>query len=424
MPETERKFDLVLYGASGFTGAYILEELLRAEEGAGLRFAVAGRSEPKLRETLRKVGGFVDRDLSETPLLVASTDDAASLDALAARTRLIVSAVGPFRTHGEPLVRAAVRHGTHLVDISGEPAYQERVQLEFDAEAKRTGACVVPGCGWDSIPCDLGVLFLRRRFEGVVSHAESFVRFDNPAGYPINDGTFQTLLLSMAGRDRLGDTRRRLMPERPRHAAFRPPKRGLVWWERDLRAWAIPFPGADRSVVQRSQYHEATVNGKYPIALETYTLTTSWLSSVLVIAWFALLAVAVRVPPLLRFCQRHPDGVSFGAFSRHGPKREQVQKARFTYFVRGTGWPTDEPQFEQPPARALTVRCDGPDAGYVGTARCVLGAAFTILRDGQHLPKGGVFTPAVAFERTDVFERLAKLDVTFRVDESVGRAAA
>ncbi|KAI6198514.1 Epimerase [Aphelenchoides besseyi] len=411
---SEREFDVVIYGASGFTGAYILEEFVKNADG-NLRFAVAGRSEEKLRKTLQKVSEFLDRDLAKTPIVIATTEKPETLNSLASRTRLIINAVGPFREHGEPVVRAAVKNGTHHLDISGEPAYQERIQAAFHDEAKKTGSCVVPGCGWDSIPCDLGVQFLRKNFDGVVSHAETFVKFENPDGYAINNGTYQTLLLSLAGRDKLRETRRVIMPEKLEKTKFRPPKRSPIWYADDFRSYVIPFPGADRSVVNRSEYYQATQNKNYPITVNTYILNSSWFQSFLIMLWFAALSVAVRVPFLFNFCRENPDLVSFGSFARNGPKREQVKKAKFTYYVQGHGWDREVNANEEP-KKKLTVRCDGPDAGYIGTARCVLGAAFTILKDEQKLPGGGVFTPAIAFEKTNIVDQLAKLDVTFRVD--------
>ncbi|KAI6212471.1 Sacchrp-dh-NADP domain-containing protein [Aphelenchoides besseyi] len=286
----------------------------------------------------------------------------------------------------------------------GEPAYQERIQAAFHDEAKKTGACVVPDGDWDSIPCDLGVQFLRTKFDGVVSHAETFVKFETSrSGYAINDGTYQTLLLSMAGRDKLRETRRVIVPEKLEKTKFRPPKRGPIWYADDFGSYVIPFPGADCSVVNCLEYHQATENKK--ITVETHILKTSWFQSAMILLWFAALSLAVRMPFLFNFCRENPDLVSFGSFSRNGPKREQVKKAKFTYFRN---------ENEEP--KKLTIRRDAPDAGYIGTARSVLGAAFTILNDEQKLPGGGVFTPAVAFEKTNIVDQLAKLDVTFRVD--------
>ncbi|KAI6212439.1 Sacchrp-dh-NADP domain-containing protein [Aphelenchoides besseyi] len=296
----------------------------------------------------------------------------------------------------------------------GELAYHKRIQAAFHDEAKKTGACVVPYGDWDSIPCDLGVQFLRTKFDVVVSHAETFVEFETSrSGYAVNDETYRTL--SMAGRDKLRETRRVIMSEKLEKTKFRPPKRGPIWYANDFGSYVIPFPGADRSVVNCLEYHQATKNKNYPITVETYILKTSWFQSAMILLWFAALSLAVRVPFLFNFCCENPDLVSFGSFSRNGPKREQVKKAKFTYYVQGYGWKGERNENEEP-KKKLTVRCDGSDAGYIATARSVLGAAFTILNDEQKLPGGGVFTPAVVFEKTNIVDQLVKLDVTFRVD--------
>ncbi|KAI6170782.1 Epimerase [Aphelenchoides bicaudatus] len=410
---TNRKFDIVLYGASGFTGAYALEEFVKSEYADRFKLAVAGRSEQKLKKVIDDVAKLTGRDLSKIPVIIADSSNENDLNEMAKQTRLIINVVGPYRLYGEAVVKAAVENGASHVDISGEPAWLEKMQLKYSEKAKETGSVVVGACGWDSIPVDLGIEFLRSKFPGTVAYAETFAQLHHPQGYAVNTGTYQTLLLALTGQDRVGETRRRLMPEKLNKQ--KTPKHSVIWYNNELQSHVIPFPGADRSVVNRSQYYETVVNKKTPIAIETYILKPSWMESALTILWFGLLSIVCKFQPILRFCQKNPELVSFGSFSSRGPRRELVKQAKFTTYIQGNGWKNvKEPQSGVEPNSKLTVRVDGPDAGYVATSGCVLSSALTVLED--KLPVGGgVYTTAVAFENTKILDRLASFNITFNV---------
>ncbi|MDF3934331.1 saccharopine dehydrogenase family protein [Pseudomonas citronellolis] len=149
------EFDLVVYGASGFTGRLVAEYLGQA--GAGVRWAMAGRDAGKLAAVRAELG------LPESiPLLVADAADPASLRAMAERTRLVLTTVGPYQLYGEPLLAACVEAGSDYVDLCGEPAWMRGMIDRYDDAAKRSGARIVFSCGFDSIPFDLGVYFLQQ----------------------------------------------------------------------------------------------------------------------------------------------------------------------------------------------------------------------------------------------------------------------
>uniref|UniRef100_A0AC34G8L9 Saccharopine dehydrogenase NADP binding domain-containing protein n=1 Tax=Panagrolaimus sp. ES5 TaxID=591445 RepID=A0AC34G8L9_9BILA len=94
---------------------------------------------------------------------------------MAKKAKVIVNVVGPYRLYGEAVVKAAVENGASHIDISGEPAFLEKMQMKYSETAKKNGVYVVGACGWDSIPCDLGVNFLKQHFDGTLNHAETFV---------------------------------------------------------------------------------------------------------------------------------------------------------------------------------------------------------------------------------------------------------
>ena len=155
--EQSRTYDIVIFGATGFTGE-LTAAYLAEHAPAGLRWALAGRNPGKL-EAVRDPLAAIDPALAELPLLHADSTDDASLRAVAESTRVVITTVGPYLLHGEPLVAACAAAGTDYVDLTGEPEFVDRMYLEHHDAAVATGARIVHACGFDSIPHDLGAYF-------------------------------------------------------------------------------------------------------------------------------------------------------------------------------------------------------------------------------------------------------------------------
>lgn len=149
------EFDLIVYGASGFTGRLVAEYLsLRYGSGGEVRWAMAGRDAAKLAAVRDEIGAA-----SSTPLVIADASDPASVKAMVGRTRAVITTVGPYQLYGEPLVAACAEAGTDYLDLCGEPAWMRLMIDAYEAKAKASGARIVFSCGFDSIPFELGVLF-------------------------------------------------------------------------------------------------------------------------------------------------------------------------------------------------------------------------------------------------------------------------
>ncbi len=154
------KFDVLVYGATSFVGQILCRYLIeRTAGGARLRWAMAGRSAGKLEEVRRSLGEAA----ANIPLQVADAADEQALRALVASTRVIVSTVGPYALHGEPLVRACAEAGVDYCDLTGEVQWIRRMIERYEELARRNGARIVHCCGFDSIPSDLGVHFLQQQ---------------------------------------------------------------------------------------------------------------------------------------------------------------------------------------------------------------------------------------------------------------------
>lgn len=154
---SNREFDIIIYGASGFTGRLVAEYLQAEYKGTELKWAMAGRNAEKLASVRDEMG-----IPASVELVTANSDDPASLAAMAARTKAIITTVGPYQLYGEPLLKACAEGGTDYVDLCGEPAWMRDMIHQYDDVAKASGARIVLSCGFDSIPFDLGVYFLQR----------------------------------------------------------------------------------------------------------------------------------------------------------------------------------------------------------------------------------------------------------------------
>lgn len=151
------EFDIVVYGASGFTGRLVAEYLATEYRGSDLRWAIAGRSLDKLAVVRDAIGA--PRDL---PLIAADAGDPASLETMVSRTASVLSTVGPYQLYGSGLVAACAAGGTDYLDLCGEPIWMRQMIDAHEAQARKTGARIVFSCGYDSLPFELGVFFLQQ----------------------------------------------------------------------------------------------------------------------------------------------------------------------------------------------------------------------------------------------------------------------
>ena len=234
-----RDFDVIVYGATGFTGRLVAEYLVGAYPARG-RWAMAGRSAAKLAEVRDLIGAPAD-----TPLVVADADDPVSLKAMAERTAVVLTTVGPYQLYGSALVGACAAAGTAYVDLCGEPAWMRQMIDAHEAQAKRTGARIVFSCGFDSIPFDLGVLTLqevaRERFGRPVPRVKGRVR-TMKGGF--SGGTAASLKATLAAAARDPSLLKLLASPFALTPSFTGPHQptGLIpEYDKTLGAWVAPF---------------------------------------------------------------------------------------------------------------------------------------------------------------------------------------
>ena len=246
--ERERHFDLALFGATGFTGGLTAEYLAR-NGPAELRWALVGRNRERLDRVAARLRE-IDSTVPEPELIEADATSPASLDAVATSARVVLTTVGPYLLHGEPLVAACAAAGTDYADLTGEPEFVDRVWIDHHEEAERSGARLVHCCGFDSIPHDLGAQFTVAQLpEGVPLRVSGYVRM----GASFSGGTYHSAINALAhGRRAAGVAKeRRRRESRPADRRVRSAK-PRVSRQPGLGGWTLPLPTIDGSIVRRS----------------------------------------------------------------------------------------------------------------------------------------------------------------------------
>lgn len=419
----ENRLDLVIFGATGFTGQFVVEEVAQiAEEEGVTKWGIAGRNKTKLEAIRRQAAKETGKNLDDVALIVADVSDDESLRQMAKQAKVVVNCVGPYRFFGEQVVKACVENGASHVDVSGEPLFLEGMQLKYNEQAAKSGCYIIGACGFDSIPADLGITFLQQNFKGDLNSVEAYIRIKSgPAGYRgIHYGTFQSAIHGFANRKQLPPLRRQLCPKRAPKPNYRLQPRGTMHYSDVINAWCIPFPGTDRSVVVRTQQFNYDHRGQRAVQMLPYITVGSWFTTVFTLFAGAMFALMCSFGWTRGLLEKYPRFFSWGSVSHDGPTREQMAQTSFTMTFVGEGWkerlssPSD--QYQTTPDTNIRVEVHGPEPGYVATPICLVQAAVVILKEAEKMPgSGGVLPPGAAFTDTSLIPRLEKRGVTFQV---------
>jgi short subunit dehydrogenase-like uncharacterized protein len=367
----QRAHDIVLFGATGFTGALTAEYLAR-NAPRQTRWALAGRNRAKL-EALRERLAAVAPSAAELPLLVGDVKDPTSLRELAAATRVVITTVGPYALYGEPLVAACADAGTDYVDLTGEPEFVDLCYLRHHARAVESGARLVHCCGFDSIPHDLGAMFTVQQLpEQVPLRVEGFVR----AGGVLSGGTFYSALTAFSrARETASAHKQRAAADRPAPGREVHLIRGRPHREPAVDGWAVPLPTIDPQVIRRS----ARVLDRYgpDFSYGHYGVVKHLAVAAGAAGGLAGLFVLAQVPPARKalLYLRQPG---------EGPTETQRAKAWFRVRFVGEGG-----------GQRVVTEVAGGDPGYGETSKMLAESALCLAHD--ELPdSAGQVTTAVA----------------------------
>jgi short subunit dehydrogenase-like uncharacterized protein len=366
-----RDLDIVLLGATGFTGA-LTAEYLAEHAPSGLRWALAGRNRAKL-ESVRDRLAKVDPALADLELVEADSGDRTSLDAIVRRTKVVISTVGPYQQYGEPLVAACAEAGTDYVDLTGEPEFVDRMYVAYNDVAQKSGARIVHACGFDSIPHDLGAYYTMKQLgaKGPVA-LRGVVR----AGAMASGGTFHSALNQFARARQMREARvaRRRAEPRPEGRSSKAVA-GKPHRDKVLGLWLLPLPTIDPFIVARSGAALPAYGPRFTYSHYAGTKTLRYAAGGAV--GVTAIAVAAQVPPLRNFLLgRVKQG--------DGPSESRRAKSWFSvdFVAEGDG-------------RTVHTKVSGGDPGYGETAKMLAESALCLAFD-DNPPTAGCVTTAQA----------------------------
>lgn len=421
--QPEQRLDLVVFGASGFTGKHAIIQVLKLSKEKGLlSWGIAGRNEKKLKSVLKDVGDKSGEDLSNIKIIIADVMQEDSLEKMAKSAKVIVNCAGPYRFYGEPVIKACLANGTHHVDVSGEPQYMEKMQLLYHKEAEEKGLYIVSACGFDSIPAEMGLVFLKKNFDGTINSVETYLESWTEGNHKggIHYGTWESAVYGLAHANELGSLRRQLFPQRLPKLEPKLKPRSLVHRTNLVEGWCVPFPGSDKSVMIRSQYHYYEKEKQRPVQINTFVAFRSLIALVAVALVGAVFSLLTRWRCGRSLLLKYPRLFSLGFVSHEGPSEESQENTFFAVNLSGEGWneklaePLD--QFAEPTNKRMIVKVSGKNPGYSATCAMLVGCAFMILTESEKMPgQGGVYPPGAAFAKTSLVNFLGEKGIKFEV---------
>ncbi|MEU6220743.1 saccharopine dehydrogenase NADP-binding domain-containing protein [Streptomyces sp. NPDC047022] len=382
--KSDRAYDIVLFGATGFVGE-LTAEYLDAHAPDGLRWAIAGRSTAKLERLRDRLTGK-----NGPEVLRADVSNPGSLLELARGTRVLATTVGPYLEYGEELVAACADAGTDYLDLCGETEFVDLMYVRHDARARETGARLVHSAAFDSVPHDLGAYFTVRQLpEGVPLTVDGFVRTEAR----VSGGT----LASALGQAARGPQMLAAARDRARHEPRLPGRRvqaplGVPRFAKEVGAWALPLPTIDAQVVRRSaralECYGPDFRYRHYAAVETLPFALGGVAAV------TALVAAAQVPPARRWLSdRYRPG--------QGPSPERRAKSWFSVRFVGEGG-----------GQRVFTEVAGGDPGYDETAKMFAEAALSLAFDDLPGTSGQVTTAQAMGDA--LIDRLRAAGITFR----------
>jgi short subunit dehydrogenase-like uncharacterized protein len=389
--ESNREFDIVVYGATGFTGRLVAEYLHRQYGVNGeVKWAMAGRSIDKLVAVRDEMGVG-----SDVPLVVADADDIESVKKMVASTSVVLTTVGPYQLYGNELVAACAAQGTDYVDLCGEPAWMHKMIAEHSATAEKSGARIVFSCGFDSIPFDLGVFFLQQHavsaLGSTVTRVKGRVRAMKGS---MSGGTLASFRATMeaAGRDR-----------------------SLIGVLRNPFALTSGFEGAEQPLGNKPEYDQALQSWIAPFVMASINTKNVHRSNLLlghhygedfVYDEMMVTGPGEKGEAIAKAISEDTSMAKSTIMPGEGPCKEERENGLYDVLMVG----------EHADGRSVRVSVKGDrDPGYGSTSKMIAESAVCLVKNPQ-LASGGIWTTAPVMG-AELIERLqANAGLTFTVE--------
>ena len=386
----KREFDIVVYGASGFTGRLVAEYLAGCKD-ATTRWAMAGRDTAKLAAVRDEIGARKD-----IPLIAADASNPQSLRDMARRAHVMLTTINPYQLYGAELVAACVAEGTDYADLCGEPAWMRQMIDAHDAQARKTGARIVFSCGFDSIPFDLGVLFLqteaKKRFGAPFARVKGRVRKMRGT---FSGGTAASLKATMAAAAKDPNVVTLLKDPFSLTPGFQGPKQPSGMkpeYDEDFGVWMAPFVMA---AINTRNVHRTN-------ALTGFSFGKDFVYDEMVMT-----GPGEKGEQIAKGMAAAGSGMEGdkGPKPGEGPSKEERENGFYDLLFLGVG----------PDGRKLAASVKGDkDPGYGSTSKMIAETALALAADDSI--EGGVWTPGAAIG-LPLADRLQKnAGITFAIE--------
>jgi short subunit dehydrogenase-like uncharacterized protein len=390
---TSQKFDLVVYGATGFTGKLVAEYLATHYRGdSALRWAMAGRSLDKLAAVRDEIGAPAD-----TPLIAADASNPDSLKAMVAQTKLVLTTVGPYQLYGNELVAACAETGTDYVDLCGEPVWMRQMIDKHQPAAEKSGARIVFSCGFDSVPFELGVYFVQQQARKVLGAAASRVkgRVRGMSG-TLSGGTaasakatFDAVAKDLSLVSILKDA----FALTPGFKGPKQPSGNKPAYEEDLQSWTAPFMMA---LINTRNVHRSNMLMGFPYGQD-------FVYDEMVLTGPGEKGEANAKKVMAANAEKTgPNAPKPG----EGPSKEERENGYYNLLFVAIA----------PDGRQVRATVKGDrDPGYGSTSKMISECAVGLLRDGAGV-KGGFWTPGAALQDSLIKRLVDNAGLTFTAE--------
>lgn len=419
-----QRLDIILFGATGLTGKNCIQYLhqLTKSNERSLTWGIAGRCKEKLVQIQKECSKSIGESLKDVPIFIADVNDGESLNKMTASAKVLINCIGPYQLYGEAVVLACLETCTHHIDVSGEPYYMENIYYKYNRLAKERGIYIISACGYDSVPADLGVVFMQQNFEGTLNSVEIYMSAYNKDKNGVRQLNYATWESAITGKENIENliSLRKKQFKKPLPKLFpKLPRRPSLFKSDVTNTWMKRFLGSDRSVIHRTQRYFHEHENARPVQVNVYEGVDSFVS-----VQFTKLATNITNFLLdykfgKELVLKYPSFFSLGKFQTDSPTDELSNNIEYKFVLDGSGWDKNV-DLKNRPNKRIICEMSGTNPGYRFTCVCVTLCAIIVLTETDNLPKeGGVYTPGVAFAKTSLMPQLIQHGLNFKMSSKI-----
>ncbi|XP_071556972.1 saccharopine dehydrogenase-like oxidoreductase isoform X1 [Temnothorax nylanderi] len=422
----DNRLDMIIFGATGYTGKYVVKDATHMCKEQKKKFGIAGRRREGLYAVVKEFASDIGKN--DIPVIVADIKDEESLKKMAEQAKILINCCGPYRFYGEPVIKACIGTRTHYVDVTAEKEFMERMQLEYNHAAQKAGIYIVNACGVVCVPSDLGIIFTQQKFEGEINAVEVYVKVwptDTEKSPCMNYTTWESLIYNLAYPNELQELYAKLYPTKLPELTPKLESRGMLHRSDVSEGWSVPYlTFADRPASLRTQRFLYDKYKKRPAQVQVYLTLKSFEFLKGAITGINLLCMS-RTAWGRNLLLRYPALFSCSSVKKENEslKPGMLKSMNFNVTLKARGWteklaePTDK-HTDRPNKKVIT-QVSGDFPTYEATSIIAILSAITILNEADKMPdNGGVFTPGAAFGKTSLIEQMNKHNIKFEVISS------